>query len=436
MSELTIDDLTYISYPCPCISGSLGVGATGGASDDGAVPLAGAQGDDSGLAHQKFSMTMFNVIIAMISKRAMKEVDLETHFSSSADASTVGRPVEAMLGLETKFYDVKISVVKSVIETFSKGLLLHELTSRYVSGQVKLLLRMTESFHKKGPAADGASGSADGSDVGGGGGESSSPPQTEHGAPSGCGSDKELMLMDLMLQSSSLSNELRLLFHCLVGGSMVNLTINNSLTMKTPLCDMAALDHASNSSDMAADLDKGLLLLSDPHELADLLAALDTYAPPPYSGSSSKDASSTYFAKDFLFKCAPTKRLRDVAIELNEPYSEVLCFASQLVMWSLARFANIVTKESVFRVNPTKEGLCVGSLEYRIVSPIQRLLAGQSVNGDACRLILFIVSLFDGRVSLDEAINSRFPAQVKPYALDILVVLLRCGVLLEVGQGE
>ena len=135
--ELTIDDLHYISFPCPC-------------SDE--------LSSDSSLPTSTDVITLFNVVIATVRESSMKALLAKTRSTSEGEQSRgmkgeyergvkVGTdPVAVALGLGGSSFQgaSEPKLLRRVVETVSRALLHQEKRNRYVSKQVTLMLRLQE----------------------------------------------------------------------------------------------------------------------------------------------------------------------------------------------------------------------------------------------------------------------------------------------------
>ena len=131
--ELTIDDLHYVSFPCPC-------------SDE--------LSSDSSVSTSTDVITLFNVVIATVRESTMKALLAKT---KPSHGSTIRRddgaaikvgvdPVAVALGLVgNSFQGVpQPKLLRRVVETVSRALLHQEKRNRYVSKQVSQMLRLQE----------------------------------------------------------------------------------------------------------------------------------------------------------------------------------------------------------------------------------------------------------------------------------------------------
>jgi len=143
--ELTIDDLHYISFPCPC-------------SDELSSDSSSPTGTDV--------ITLFNVVIATLRESTVKALLAKTQsvpdhgdpsrgLRGGAAAKVGADPVAFALGLGgTTFKEaVRPKLLRRVVETVSRALLHQEKRNRYVSKQVTLMLRLQELHSGGGPGA-------------------------------------------------------------------------------------------------------------------------------------------------------------------------------------------------------------------------------------------------------------------------------------------
>ena len=131
--ELTIDDLHYVSFPCPC-------------SDE--------LSSDSSVATSTDVITLFNVVIATVRESTMKAILAKTKPSHGSSTRRDGGamfkagvdPVAVALGLsgDSSQGVPQPKLLRRVVETVSRALLHQEKRNRYVSKQVSQMLRLQE----------------------------------------------------------------------------------------------------------------------------------------------------------------------------------------------------------------------------------------------------------------------------------------------------
>eukprot|EP00596_Hydrurales_sp_CCMP1899_P003461 CAMPEP_0119037084 /NCGR_PEP_ID=MMETSP1177-20130426/5198_1 /TAXON_ID=2985 /ORGANISM="Ochromonas sp, Strain CCMP1899" /LENGTH=873 /DNA_ID=CAMNT_0006997833 /DNA_START=22 /DNA_END=2640 /DNA_ORIENTATION=+ len=130
--ELTIDDLHYISFPCPC-------------SDELST--------DTSIQTATDVISLFNIVVVTVRESAMKKLEAipgtnSTNYQKRKNYSqhemTGLDPVAVALGLQSHTQAVRPKVLRRIVETVSCALLNQEKRNRYVSKQVALMLRLQE----------------------------------------------------------------------------------------------------------------------------------------------------------------------------------------------------------------------------------------------------------------------------------------------------
>ena len=173
--ELTIDDLHYISFPCPC-------------SDELSSDSSSPTGTDV--------ITLFNVVIATLRESTVKALLAKTQsvpdhgdpsrgLRGGAAAKVGADPVAFALGLGgTTFKEaVRPTLLRRVVETVSRALLHQEKRNRYVSKQVTLMLRLQEHHTGGGSGAATVGASTSASAGSASGGASAAGAGAQGGAP-------------------------------------------------------------------------------------------------------------------------------------------------------------------------------------------------------------------------------------------------------------
>ena len=141
--------------------------------------------------------------------------------------------------------------------------------------------------------------------------------------------DRKLETMESMQQQSSLANELRLIYHGLIGGHSVNLMINNVLAINIKLADDESLNENHCDKNISTNIEGGdinqfslerenrnrlghltMLTIADKDELLELLNTIKNNAS---SNSNSQSILSSSFS--------PVQKLSDVQ-NLNENFKK------------------------------------------------------------------------------------------------------------------
>jgi hypothetical protein len=223
--EIIIEDLQYISFPMPCSNEFLNLSSSSSVHDD---------------------LSMFNVVIATVRENALRRIRNRPSTTENARRKPGEDPVAELLGLSNQTLSLTketlhrlvvpctslltSSPAVSVVEKFTRALLNQEKRIGYVSQEVNLIFRILEESDRflstpQSPSAasterrDRTSSFAEGFSMNSSTNNCSAHNST--GTPSHTESEvqanKKLTLCEFVLQQSSLANELRGLYHSLVG---------------------------------------------------------------------------------------------------------------------------------------------------------------------------------------------------------------------------
>jgi hypothetical protein len=322
-------------------------------------------------------------------------------------------------------------VLCKVVESFSKALLFHEKRNKYVSKQVAILLRLLESNVVKN---DVSSNSVNTNALILSNANVSNSSSNNTGATNFDGSNvvnektmyRDYSIMDMMLQQSSLANELRTLFHGLIGGHSINLTINGVLSLNVRLTE-----HLSENDIKGYQT---LLTIADSDNLHRIISALDVSAG-AHSNPSNKLLNSSIISpliQNMIKVCDPTMSFTELSIILQEPLFEVINMANQLHYWGLGKIASTVTMKSIYRIHPLAPTSNVSSaakvFSSTFLSKLSKIDKTMNIHSNVS--FTSILSLFNGSHTVENII-ALVPFQLKPHFIDILVWLLRWNFLVE-----
>jgi hypothetical protein len=244
--------------------------------------------------------------------------------------------------------------------------------------------------------------------------------------------NRDLQCMDIMLQQSSLANELRLIFHGLIGGQSLSLTVNNVLHLNMNLKDIDNED-IDNIKPYHT-----LLLIDESKVIFTLISNMNTS--PTDDSMSSISRISSQLQK--IIKAAdPTKSFLDLSILLEEPLSELYALARHLQQWGLAKIITTITASNRYRVHinapievdskVAKSFSAIFSNVKRQVNPSKSSSPDIVLSNNDKLSIARILACFNGMRTVSEAIEY-FPTSYSSYAIDIIVWLLRWRMLCEV----
>lgn len=141
--ELSIGDLSFISYPCPCHSDE-------DHSTDTNVTRS-AHGESS----NQEVITFFNVVITSVSLKTLVKLDRNFIYKCQTKFSSISGedPIAAAMGLKGRYNNLCQQTLRRLIEVISNCLLQQEKKSKYVSSEVFLLLDIIESAASVSPAS-------------------------------------------------------------------------------------------------------------------------------------------------------------------------------------------------------------------------------------------------------------------------------------------
>lgn len=325
-----------------------------------------------------------------------------------------------------------------VVESFSKALLFHEKRNKYVSKQVAIMLRLLESNVVKNEAN---SNSVNTNTL-----VSSNLNVNNNGTNNNTGTSnfdggkvanektmyRDYCIMDMMLQQSSLANELRTLFHGLIGGHSINLTINAVLSLNVRL-----LEQFDTENDIKGH--HTLLTIADYDNLHRIITSLDVSAG-AYSNPTNKLLNNTSpLIQNMIKVCDPTISFMNLSIVLQEPLFEVINVAKKLQYWSLGKLIPTITMKSIYRIHPLAPTSNVSSAAKVFSSSfLTKFMINETATNkktvdsitDLRLSLTYILSLFNG-YSKVESIATLVPEQVQLHLTDIIVWLLRWNFLVD-----
>mmetsp|Transcript_22496 Transcript_22496/g.32851 ORF Transcript_22496/g.32851 Transcript_22496/m.32851 type:complete len:723 (+) Transcript_22496:106-2274(+) len=248
--DLVIDDLQYVSLPIPC-------------QRDPQL----LSGDDPDITDD---ITMFSVIISTVREGAIAKAQSKPRPTGRRQPGE--DPVAELLGLGNGRNPLSIAVLHRVVESFARALHHQEKRAGYVSKEVSLIFKINEDVRSSfsnhptteasNPAAvvsaplNSSTGAADSVQEvdkhstpapaikSNSTGSLSSPSPTQQApmlvertlvSQEEAQINRDVARCECVLQQSSLANELRALYHSLVGGYCVSMTVNGVVSINIPL---------------------------------------------------------------------------------------------------------------------------------------------------------------------------------------------------------
>ena len=245
--------------------------------------------------------------------------------------------------------------------------------------------------------------------------------------------------IDDLLLRSSLLNEIKCLYHGLVGGHSIVMRVNRTIALHIPLRSSKLSGNLNNKGsalrqkkmdiyplpDNPCDF-LALLALGELDELLDFLRRTDAGAPNPVSLA-------------VLKTCTPTISIAELALAVDMTCEECWEMALHLQTWGLACIIPLLTAQSSLYVHPLAPLDDTSSVSVSFAaaflgpSQSKKDYTGEDVHyleglksaahTGAYSLPCFLAP-FDGRRTLTECI-SLLPTPLQPYALDAIVWLLR-----------
>ncbi len=245
---------------------------------------------------------------------------------------------------------------------------------------------------------------------------------------------RDYSIMDMMLQQSSLANELRTLFHGLIGGHSINLTINGVLSLNVRLTEPISIKNDVKSYHT-------LLTITDSDNLQRIISTLDVSTG---TNPTNKLFNISPLIQNMIKLCDPTMSFVDLSVALQEPLSEIISVAKQLQYWGLGRVVSTISKKVKYRIHPLAptsnvstaakvfSSLFLSKFTFKNEAAINKNNLDIDSNSYNHLNINFtyVLSLFNGSSTVEE-ILSVVPIQIQPHLIDIIVWFLRWNLLVE-----
>ena len=262
------------------------------------------------------------------------------------------------------------------------ALLFEERRQRYVSKQVKLVLELVDSDGKDGGEEGSNDDNIDRTDAGIDDVVSNALAKERHISPmenninansSGStagdvninissrnqsSSDGNSNLLSIscreeILQRSSLANEMRAVYHDLIGKVLVDVTINNSVHIKVPLRNA---EETKDERNLVLRPYQTLLPIADEEILRNILSTLEKHSIPVIPSTSLKDDETRQWSsvdfKDVLFRADPTKTFDDLCSQMELGLNELTPLVQRICQSGLGRVISVITSSTVYQVHP------------------------------------------------------------------------------------
>ena len=262
--------------------------------------------------------------------------------------------------------------------------------------------------------------------------------------------EQDLEGLEVLLQHSTLANELRHLYHSLVGGHSVVLSINQVLDLNVRLVSKSDSLHAERGRVM------GLASPEVLHELCALMTILpvggeDDMLAFLQSRRESGGSSPNPRLLSLLYNCNVTRSILELSADLEFSPEEIYDMGDHLRSWGLALLMPVLTKRSVLQVH---EEACLDAygptaMDFDSVFLGASVLTGDRGGGDGVEQggdgrqddpweetegettvsqppynLFCVMAAFDGARPLSQAVKL-LPEPLQEHALDIVVWLLR-----------
>lgn len=379
ISEVTIDDLTFVSYPCVCTRDEI---------------LTTISPDEL----QTVSISLFTIVITIVRQHVMKKLErkyyCKDHESGTLHKGSTGSlqdPLALVLGLE--YLSVSNQEVKRVVELVSRSLLREERRHLYVTKQVGIMI------------------SNDQNDI------------------------DENQKVELMMKQSTLANEFREIYHGLIGGYAVNVMINDYIPLHIQLYQKLSsfkIDNMEQKSNFIQNM--SLISLIDIHFLE----------------SQRCNIANKDHAKLLLELANPMQSLEKIIQTTHISLDSICDLVLYLESHGIVMIIPTLSYSSVFYVVDTinidvmntesryskVSHLFFNKFQSQIKEHLKENIPKAALEGncdvldfDDCKFVLFqILSIFNGNRNFRVAI-SQFPNKLSPFAIDIVVWLLKYKIL-------
>lgn len=156
-----------------------------------------------------------------------------------------------------------------------------------------------------------------------------------------------------ILQRSSLANEMRAIYHDLIGKVLVDVTINNNVHIKVPLQNV---DDILRGKYLVLSPYQTLLPIADEDILRNILSTLEKrpMSTIPSSSAQNNQAQrwSSIDTKDLLFHANPTRTFSELCVQLELNLNEMTSLVQSICQSGLGKVISVITSSSIYQVHP------------------------------------------------------------------------------------
>tara|TARA_A100001015_G_scaffold318280_1_gene437706 strand:- start:2660 stop:3538 length:879 start_codon:yes stop_codon:yes gene_type:complete len=150
-----------------------------------------------------------------------------------------------------------------------------------------------------------------------------------------------------ILQLSSLSNEMRALYHDLIGKVVVDLTVNNNVHIKIPLQNVDGIQEARNNLSLRPY--QTLLPIADENVLENVLSTLEKRPVSKSQQINQTQKWSSIDEKDVLFRANPTETFGDLCVQLEMNLHELTPLVGSICQSGLGKIISVITSSTIYQ---------------------------------------------------------------------------------------
>ena len=150
-----------------------------------------------------------------------------------------------------------------------------------------------------------------------------------------------------ILQISSLSNEMRALYHDLIGKVVVDLTVNNNVHIKIPLQNVDGIQEARNNLSLRPY--QTLLPIADENVLENVLSTLEKRPVSKSQQINQTQKWSSIDEKDVLFRANPTETFSDLCVQLEMNLHELTPLVGSICQSGLGKIISVITSSTIYQ---------------------------------------------------------------------------------------
>ena len=150
-----------------------------------------------------------------------------------------------------------------------------------------------------------------------------------------------------ILQISSLSNEMRALYHDLIGKVVVDLTVNNNVHIKIPLQNEDGIQEARNNLSLRPY--QTLLPIADENVLENVLSTLEKRPVSKSQQINQTQKWSSIDEKDVLFRANPTESFSDLCAQLEMNLHELSPLVGSICQSGLGKIISVITSSTIYQ---------------------------------------------------------------------------------------